>query len=81
VDKKLSGVDAVKTSVRAARANLGGVIGLVLLNCVLTLVGVLCCYVGAFAVIPVTMAANAVIYRKVFPENFEPAAVAPQWQT
>jgi len=81
VDKKLSGVDAVKTSLNAAKANFGGVIGLTLLNYVLTFVGVLCCYIGAFAVIPVTMASYAVIYRKVFPENIAEPAVAPQWQS
>jgi hypothetical protein len=79
VDKKLSGVDAVKTSLNAAKANLGGVIGLTLLNFVLTFVGLLCCYVGAFAVVPVCMASYAVAYRKVFPEDFAAPAVSPQW--
>ncbi|MDX6614479.1 MAG: hypothetical protein QOD75_3665 [Blastocatellia bacterium] len=81
VDKKLSGVDAVKTSLSAAKANLGGVIGLTLLNFVLLFLGLLCCYIGAFAVLPVTTAATAVMYRKVFPEGFAQPAVAPQWQT
>jgi hypothetical protein len=80
VDQKLSGVDAVKTSLNAAKANLGGVIGLTLLNYALTLVGLLCCYVGALAVVPITMASYAVIYRKVFPQNFDSAAVTPNWQ-
>ncbi len=81
VDKKLSGVDAVKTSFSAVRANLGGVFGLVLLNLGVTLLGVLCCYVGAFFVLPVTMASHAVLYRKVFPPDFSQTAVAPQWQS
>ena len=81
VDKKLSGVDAVKTSFSAVRANLGGVLGLVLLNLGVTLLGVLCCYIGAFLVVPVTMASHAVLYRKVFPPDFSQAAVAPQWQS
>jgi uncharacterized membrane protein len=81
VDKKLSGVDAVKTSLNAAKANLGGVIGLTLLNFVLTFVGLLCCYIGVLAVVPVTTAANAVLYRKVFPEDFGQAAAPPQWQS
>jgi len=76
VDKKLSGLDAVKTSINAAKANMGGVIGLTLLNTVLTFVGVLCCYVGAFAVMPVSMASYAVAYRKVFPETFGGDAAA-----
>ena len=81
VDKKLSGGDAVKTSFSAVRANLGGVFGLVLLNLGVTLLGVLCCYVGAFFVVPVTMASHAVLYRKVFPPDFSQTAVAPQWQS
>lgn len=81
VDKKLSGLDAVKTSISAVRANLGGVFGLVLLNLGVTLLGVLCCYIGAFFVVPVTMASHAVIYRKVFPADFSQVAVAPQWQS
>lgn len=81
VDKKLSGVDAVKTSFSATRANLGGVFGLVLLNLGVSLLGVLCCYVGAFFVLPVTMASHAVLYRKVFPPDFSQTAVAPQWQS
>lgn len=80
VDKKLSGVDAVKTSLNAAKANFGGVIGLTLLNFVLSFAGLLACYVGAFAVMPITMASYAVIYRKVFPEGFGQPAVTPQWQ-
>jgi uncharacterized membrane protein len=81
VDKKLSGMDAVKTSFSAVRANLGGVFGLVLLNLGVTLLGVLCCYVGVFFVVPVTMASHAVLYRKVFPPDFGQVAVAPQWQS
>lgn len=77
VDKKLPGMDAVKASLSAAKANFGGVIGLTLLTTVLTFVGVLCCYVGAFAVMPVTMASYAVAYRKVFPEGLAEPAVAP----
>jgi uncharacterized membrane protein len=81
VDKKLSGMDAVKTSFSAVRANLGGVFGLVLLNLGVTLLGLLCCYVGVFFVVPVTMASQAVLYRKVFPPDFSQTAVAPQWQS
>lgn len=68
VDRKLSGVDAVKTSIKAAMANFGGVCGLMVLNAVLTFAGVLLCYVGALFVIPITMTAQAVAYRRVFPE-------------
>lgn len=80
VDKKLSGMDAVKTSINAVKVNFGGVFGLILLNFGLTLVGALACYVGAFLVMPVTMASYAVAYRKVFPEGFSQPVMPQQWQ-
>ena len=79
-DRNLSGVDAVKLSIKAARANLGGVCGLVLLCMGLAMLGVLCCYVGAFLVAPVSLAAYAVAYRRVFPgvsQNFAPPPPPP----
>jgi uncharacterized membrane protein len=66
VDRKLSGLDAVKTSIRAVMGNLSGVLGLLLLNTVLGMVGVLLCYVGAFFFMPVGLAAWAVAYDHVF---------------
>ena len=77
VDRKLSGVDAVKTSVKAALANFGGVLGLVLLNAALSFAGVIFCYVGAFFVMPITLAAHAIAYRRVFPEISQTFASPP----
>jgi uncharacterized membrane protein len=68
VDRGLNGVDAVKVSFRATFANLGGVAGLVLLNAALSLVGVMCCYVGAFFVLPISFAAILTAFRQVFPD-------------
>ena len=68
VDRKLSGWEAIKTSYRAATKNLGGILGLILLNVGLGILGVLACYVGVFFVMPVTFAAYAAAYRQVFPE-------------
>src|SRR5258708_1072387 len=76
-DRNLSGVDAVKLSIKAARANFGGVFGLVLLCVGLAMLGVLCCYVGAFLVAPVSLAAYAVAYRRVFPETSQNFASPP----
>jgi uncharacterized membrane protein len=79
-DRNLSGVDAVKLSIKAARANLGGIVGLVLLNFALGIVGVLCCYVGGFLFMPVGLASYAIAYRRVFPEtsqNFVPPPPPP----
>ena len=67
VDRGLSGGDACRTSARAVLANLGGMLGLVLLNMVLGLAGMLLCYVGALLVLPISFGALAVAYRRVFP--------------
>jgi len=67
VDRRLAALDAVKTSVRAVTANFGGVLGLLLLNLVLSVAGLLLCYVGAFLFMPIGLAGWAVAYRRVFP--------------
>lgn len=68
VDRKLSGIEAIKTSARAAYANLGGVIGLLLLFMLGGIAGVLACYIGIFFFVPIQFAATASAYRQVFPE-------------
>jgi hypothetical protein len=67
-DRNLSGLDAIKLSFKAGKANFGGVIGLLLLNAHLSFVGVLCCFIGAYFYLPVMFASQAVAYRRVFPE-------------
>jgi len=67
VDRRLSGWDACRTSARAVLANLGGMLGLVLLNVALGMAGLLLCYVGALLVLPIGFGALAVAYRRVFP--------------
>lgn len=76
-DRNLSGVDAVKLSIKAARANFGGILGLILVNVGLGILGVLCCYVGAFFVAPISLASYAVAYRRVFPEISQNFASPP----
>jgi uncharacterized membrane protein len=66
IERKLSGVEAVKLSMKAALANFWGLLGLLLLNALLGLVGALFCYVGAFLVLPLSFAATACAYRQVF---------------
>jgi hypothetical protein len=66
VDRKLTGVQAVGASFRAAMGNFGGLLGLVLLFALLNLAGSLACCVGAIFVIPIHYAAYAVAYQKVF---------------
>jgi uncharacterized membrane protein len=76
-DRRMSGLDAVKLSFRASRANLGGVVGLLLLNGLCAFVGVLCCFVGAYLFLPIGIAANIVAYRRVFPEIASPFPSPP----
>jgi len=74
VDRRLTGVQAVGTSFQAARANFGGVLGLVLLNMLLGLIGSLVCCIGGLFVMPLHFAAIAVAYRAVFPDDGGPAS-------
>lgn len=66
VDRKLSGVDAVKLSCKAGLGNFWRLLGLFLLNALMAIGGVLLCYVGAFLVMPIGFAALANAYQQVF---------------
>jgi hypothetical protein len=80
IDRGLDGVGAVKLSARAALANFWGVLGLTLLNGILSLLGILCCYVGALFFMPIGFAAVWVAYSRVFPEEFEFAEASPEYR-
>jgi len=84
-DRNFSGLDATKLSIKAAKANFTGVLGLILLNFALAFLGLLCCYVGAFFFLPIGLASYAVAYRRVFPElsqNFaSPPPPPANWAT
>jgi len=67
VDRGLGGFQAMKTSAKAVWGNMGGVVGLIMVNIVLTLIGQLALCVGIYFVIPIILAGNVVAYRKVFP--------------
>jgi hypothetical protein len=69
MDRGLSGWDAVKLSLRATWANLGGVIGILLLIELLGLACSLLCCVGPILELPVNIAMMAVAYRQVFPQR------------
>ncbi len=69
VDRGLSGWQAVKLSARASRASFGGAATLMATTTLVSLAGSLACYVGGLLVIPITLAAWAVAYRSVFPEE------------
>ena len=66
VDRKLQGFDAVKLSFRAAMANFWRLLGMVMLTFLLSMAGILLCYVGVVFVFPITYAAIAVAYEQVF---------------
>ena len=66
VDRKLSGLNAVKLSMRAAMANFWRLLGMMLLTSLLSFVGLMFCYVGAIFVMPIGFAAIAAAYEQVF---------------
>jgi uncharacterized membrane protein len=66
VDRKMSGLDAIKLSAKGALANFWPLLGLLLLNGIIGFAGLLLCYVGIFLALPVTFAAIAVAYERVF---------------
>jgi uncharacterized membrane protein len=65
-DRGLSGLEAVKLSLRAAWANLWGLLGLGLAVFALSLVGLCFCYIGAFFVMPITFGVHWIAYERVF---------------
>jgi hypothetical protein len=77
VERKLSGIEAVKLSARAALANFLPLLGLLLLNGVIGLAGMLLCYVGIFLAFPITFAAIATAYEQVFGLGETQASLPP----
>ncbi len=65
VDRGMQGFDAVKLSFKAAMANFWGLLGLVMLNFLMSLAGFLLCIGGIF-LLPVGYAAIATAYEQVF---------------
>lgn len=76
VDRNLGAIKAMTTSARAVLKNLGGVVGLILVNMGLMILGYLALCIGVYFVIPIMIAGNVVAYRKIFPslpnQNFGP---------
>lgn len=67
VDRNLTAIEAIKTSVKAVWQNLGGVVGLILVGAGINLVGALVCGFGVYFTVPIVVAGNMLAYRKVFP--------------
>jgi len=66
VDRGLSGLDAVKLSVKAGLANFWRLLGMLFLTGLLSSLGVLLCFVGMYLIIPISFAAIATAYEQVF---------------
>lgn len=67
VERNLSGIDAFKLSARAAWANLGGVVGLILAQFAIGFIGYLACGIGLYFTFPIMFAGVLVAYKRVFP--------------
>ena len=67
VDRKLSGLQAMKVSAKAVWDNLAGVAGLFGVGFLVGIVGYMALCVGIYLVIPLIFASNAVAFRKIFP--------------
>ncbi|MDQ4123104.1 MAG: hypothetical protein M3209_16840 [Acidobacteriota bacterium] len=76
VERRLSGMEAFKLSARAVFANLSGVVGLILCEFALGIIGYMVLCVGLYLVIPIMFAGVFVAYRKVFPP-VEPTFTSP----
>lgn len=66
VDRRLSGLNAVKLSIRAALANFWRLLGMLLITGLLSFAGLFLCYVGIFLAMPIGLAAIASAYEQVF---------------
>lgn len=66
VDRHMSGLNAVKLSIRAAFANFWRLLGMLLLTGLISSLGMLLCFVGIYLFIPLSFAAIATAYEQVF---------------
>lgn len=69
VDRRISGLNAVKLSIRAGMANFWGLLAMMFLAGLLSCLGVLLCIVGVYLIVPLGFAAIAVAYEQVFGLN------------
>jgi uncharacterized membrane protein len=74
VDRGLSALDAVKLSFKAAMANFWGLLGMIGLNFLLSVAGVLLCFIGVYFALPISYSAIAVAYEQVFGLSAGPVA-------
>ena len=81
VEHRLSGVEAFKLSAKAVWKNLPGVIGLIICEFVIGIIGYLALFVGVYFTLPIMFAGVFVAYRKVFPAapNYNSPPAPPQF--
>jgi hypothetical protein len=77
VEREAQAVEALKISAKAVFANLGGMVGLFLLNFLIGIVLLPCCIIGVYLALPICMASYAFAYRAVFPELTASQSVSP----
>ena len=66
VDRKLSGLEAIKWSFKGALANFWRLLGMTLMTGLLAICGLVLCYVGIFLVFPIMYGSIAIAYERVF---------------
>ena len=78
VDRRLSGLEAVKLSIRAGFANFWRLLGMLLLTGLISSLGMILCFVGVYLLLPITFAAIASAYEQVFGlSNLQPNSPPP----
>ena len=77
MDKRLDFWPAMEVSRRVLWPNVWGIFGLLLVGVLVMIVGVLCCYVGAFVAMPVVIAAQAYAYEDFFGQKTSPPTLTP----
>jgi len=66
-DRGLSGIDAIKLSIKAVWQNLAGMAGLLGVGMVIAMVSYLALCIGVYFAMPIIIMGQAVAYRKIFP--------------
>lgn len=65
-ERGLPALTAIKLSVESSVSNLLGLLGLMVMNVAISLVGMSCCYVGSILVMPLLLGAIVIAYKQVF---------------
>ncbi len=72
IEQRLSGWESFKLGASAVWKNLGGMVGLLVLNVLAYSLGALVCGIGAYFVLPLIFANTYIAYQKIFHEGDGP---------